>query len=263
MRKGWKIFWIVCASVFGIGVVLCIAGFAVGISDREVREAFRNGFGRFGIHTNHVVTDYETHTEMTVEEVGGEESIPFMGVRNLDVEVKALEFRVVESDEVDVRLVKDVSRECEEHLQIYKEGNTLHIEMEDWKHHDPNAGSITLYVPEGMVLDSVEFSSGAASLELEGLHAREVDLEVGAGSIEASLVEADEISLTCGMGSIAMTAGGRQEDYNYDLEVGMGSVRLGGSEFGGMAMEKNINNRAAKKMDIECGMGSIEIGYEQ
>ena len=24
MKKGWKIFWIVCASVFGVGVVLCI-----------------------------------------------------------------------------------------------------------------------------------------------------------------------------------------------------------------------------------------------
>ena len=36
MKKGWKIFLITCAAVFGAGVVLCIAGFAVGVSDQCV-----------------------------------------------------------------------------------------------------------------------------------------------------------------------------------------------------------------------------------
>lgn len=262
MKKGWKIFWIVCASVFGIGVVLCIAGFAVGISDREVREAFRNGIGRFGIHTNHVITDYETHTEMAVERTDDEESTIFMGIRNLDVEVSKVVFQIVESDEADIRLVKEVSGECEDCLQIYQEGNTLKIEMEDWKHFDNDAGNMTLYVPKGMLFDSVDISVGAATMEIEELCAKELELEVGAGSIAADKMAADEISLTCGMGSVEMTAEGHKEDYNYDLDVGMGSVSLGGSEFGGMAMKKNINHNAGKNMDIECGMGSIAIDFE-
>ena len=65
MKKGWKIFLITCAAVFGAGVVLCIAGFAVGVSDQEVRNAFDWGFGRFGrlgILHDHAVTEYEeTH----------------------------------------------------------------------------------------------------------------------------------------------------------------------------------------------------------
>lgn len=35
MKKGWKIFIITCAAVFGIGVVFCIAGFAVGVSQTK------------------------------------------------------------------------------------------------------------------------------------------------------------------------------------------------------------------------------------
>ena len=58
-----------------------------------------------------------------------------------------------------------------------------------------------------------------------------------------------------------MTMSGEKEDYNYELEVGMGTVAIGGSEFGGMAIEKTIENSASKNMDIECGMGSVEIYF--
>ena len=64
------------------------------------------------------------------------------------------------------------------------------------------------------------------------------------------------------MGRIELTAAGKEQDYNYELEVGMGSVTVGAGEFGGMAVEKTIDNSAVKKMDIECGMGSVEIGFE-
>ncbi len=261
MKKGWKIFWIVCASVFGVGVVLCIAGFAVGVSNREVRAAFRNGFEKFGIHSDSVITDYETHTEMAVERTEDEGDI-FQGIRNLDVEVASMSFQIVGSDRDDLRLVKDVSSECKEHLQIYQEGDTLKIEMEERHRNKYYEGALILYVPQGMVFDSAEFSVGAASMEIEELHAKELEMEVGAGSITADIVEAEEMSLTCGMGSIEMTVGGRQEDYNYNLEVGMGRVDLEENEFGGVAMEKNINNNAAKNVDIECGMGSITLDFE-
>ena len=41
----------------------------------------------------------------------------------------------------------------------------------------------------------------------------------------------------------------------------MGSVVIGGSEFDGMALEKTIQNSASKNMEIECGMGSVEIYF--
>lgn len=261
MKKGWKIFWIVCASVFGVGVVLCIAGFAVGVSDRNVRAAFRNGFERFGIHTDRAFSERETHQDMNAEWIDGEGDV-FKGIRNMDVEVGELSVQIVESDMEGLRLAKDISRECEDHLQIYQEGDTLKIEMEDWKHYNNDAGNMTLYVPRGMMFDSVEFSVGAASLEMEELRAKELELEVGVGSITADMLKADKISLTCGMGSIEMTTEGHPEDYNYNLDVGMGSVVIGENEFGGMAMEKNINHNAAKNMEIECGMGSVEIDFE-
>ena len=37
MKKGWKIFWIICASLTGIGAALCIGGAVVGAGFFEVR----------------------------------------------------------------------------------------------------------------------------------------------------------------------------------------------------------------------------------
>lgn len=259
MKKRWKTFFIVCASVFGIGVVLCITGFAIGVSDSDVRNAFRNGFGFF---SGGVITDYESHTEMSAEQVE-EELESYRGVRNLEVEVGKIALRIAESDGESILVERGLNAECDRHVRIHQEGNTLKVEMEEWKHFDNDAGSITLYIPKGMVFDSAEFTVGAGSMGIENLRTRELDLEVGAGSVEADRIEAEELSLTCGMGSIEMTVKGNEQDYNYDLDVGMGSVTIGGGEFGGMAIEKQVQNHATNNMELECGMGSIEIYFEE
>lgn len=262
MKKRWKAFFIVCASVFGIGVVLCITGFTIGVSDRDVRNAFRDGFGRFGIFCDRAITDYDSHRETSVEQVEGERE-SYHGIRNLEVEVGKTEIQIAESDEEAILIERDMDTEYDKHVRIYQEGDTLKVEMEEWEDVDNDAGSMTLYVPKGMVFDSAELSVGAGSMEIENLRTRELDMEVGVGSIEADRIEAEDLSLTCGMGSIEMTAKGNKQDYNYDLDVGMGGITIGGSEFNGMAIEKQVQNHAVNNMEMECGMGSIEIYFEE
>lgn len=49
MKKGWKIFWIICASLTGIGAALCIGGAVMGADFYEVEAAlntFRVGMDR-------------------------------------------------------------------------------------------------------------------------------------------------------------------------------------------------------------------------
>ena len=262
MKKRWKTFFIVCASVFGVGVVFCMTGFAIGATDSDVRNAFRNGFGRFGIFHNAVITDHESHTEMSTEYVEeGMES--YYGVRNLEIEVGKIELQIAESDEEEILVERNLNAECEKHIRIHQEDSTLKVEMEEWERFDNDAGSITIYVPKGMVFDSAELTVGAGSMGIENLRTRELDMEVGAGSIVADRIDAEELSLSCGMGGVEMTAKGNEQDYNYDLDVGMGSIAIGGGEFGGMAIEKQVDNDAQKNMELECGMGSIKIYFEE
>ncbi len=262
MKKGWKIFIITCASVFGIGVVFCIAGFAVGISDQDVRNAFDLGFGRLGIFHNHVVTEYEENTSMEVKPIIEVTEKTFSDISNLEIDVSCLDIEIRTTQGEYIRVEEErADSNCD--YNIYEEDDTLVIHTEHEKHHrHNNCGTVVLYIPEKQKFEEVDCSVGAGALEVEKLSAGEADFEVGAGSVVLHEFDADrEIAITCGMGSVEMTMSGKKEDYNYELEVGMGTVAIGGSEFGGMAIEKTIENSAPKNMDIECGMGSVEIYF--
>ena len=48
MRKGWKVFWIVCAVCAGIGLVCCSISFVLGVTVEAIENRYPNGFGIFG-----------------------------------------------------------------------------------------------------------------------------------------------------------------------------------------------------------------------
>ena len=48
MKRGWKIFWIVCAACLAVGLVCCAASFAMGVTAEAIAGRFPNGIG-FGM----------------------------------------------------------------------------------------------------------------------------------------------------------------------------------------------------------------------
>ena len=48
MRRGWKIFWIVCAVCAGIGLVCCSIAFIMGVTVEAIENRYPNGFGFVG-----------------------------------------------------------------------------------------------------------------------------------------------------------------------------------------------------------------------
>ncbi len=45
MKRGWKIFWIVCAACLAVGLVCCAASFAMGVTAEAIAGRFPNGIG--------------------------------------------------------------------------------------------------------------------------------------------------------------------------------------------------------------------------
>lgn len=45
MKRGWKIFWIVCAVCAGIGLVCCSIAFIMGVTVEAIENRYPNGFG--------------------------------------------------------------------------------------------------------------------------------------------------------------------------------------------------------------------------
>ena len=54
---------------------------------------------------------------------------------------------------------------------------------------------------------------------------------------------------------------GVKEDYNYDLECGIGEIRCADESYSGFGKDYTIDNHAAKNMEIESGIGKITVKY--
>lgn len=140
-------------------------------------------------------------------------------------------------------------------LVFYPQGShfrKLSIEVEE--------GTVTLGAVEA---DELDVSVGAGTFDgLEKIVAREASFSVGAGALTAESLTANSVEGECGMGEIFLTLDGIQTDWNAQLECGMGEIRLGEDSYSALAMEKKIRNEGAEKyLELECGMGAVEVDF--
>lgn len=90
------------------------------------------------------------------------------------------------------------------------------------------------------------------------LTATEADLEA-VGGITVEQLDAKEIEVECGMGDVLLTLAGAQEDYAFEGECGMGQLSYGGQILTGKV---ELNKKAARKIELECGMGSADVVFD-
>ena len=62
----------------------------------------------------------------------------------------------------------------------------------------------------------------------------------------------------------AADSAGKKTDYNYRLSCGAGTLSLEDEEFAGLGRSKIVDNDgAARKMQLECGMGTLEVSFTE
>ena len=131
------------------------------------------------------------------------------------------------------------------------------------------------------VLEEMDLDLGAAELTADRLQARQFSLDIGAGagtiqslltSEDASLdidvgeltigyFDGSDLELDCDTGQLNITVAGEEQDYNYDLECGIGSIDIGGSSYSGLSSSHSVDNGAARTISADCGMGAISLRF--
>lgn len=122
------------------------------------------------------------------------------------------------------------------------------------------AGQITL---SEVVAETLDVSVGMGEIVVEALTVDKLLGEVGMGRLYLEGAIYDKADVECAMGSLEMVVQGSQDDFDYDVECGMGNITLGGDSYGGVAQEKTIDNGASKKMLVECAMGDVNIAFTE
>lgn len=186
-------------------------------------------------------------------------------------------------------------------MQAYVEGDVLYIKSvrpanltEEIKN-----SSIILYLPEECSLRRLDLSLGAGQLKLKNRVVEDMEVSVGAGqllltdvtlnNLEVSLgageLRAQDVTvlsldasidmgnmdftgainesaeISCSMGNVDMDLEGNLEDFNFQLNCVAGNMEIDGERFSGAAMDRYIDNGAAKYMEINCSMGNVDIKF--
>ena len=268
MKKRWIIFWAVCGVTALLGLVLCLVGLGLGATLDRIGEVYRDGY---------VFEDYDKEDpDISGNAFSGAES--FDGVRSLDVEVGKARVVIEESDGTEIK-VDGSGLNSKQKLSCKQEGTELEIKVTGDR---ISSGEVTLLIsiPKEQTFEEVSFDVGGGVLKIENIAANILDISVGAGETNIERFQAGELDVECGAG-IAALAGellqradlecgvgelelkliGKETDFNYSLECGIGTIDMGNSSFSGLGTERYIDNGQSRELSVECGVGSVELQF--
>lgn len=269
MKKGWKIFWGICGSVFAVGCILCIVSLALGFSWKEAKRLYPNGIGLVG------------RNERQGEYYSGERFIEtYKGVKEIEVDVYASWVNIYTEE----GLQDEVRVECQNipsdmQYNAHIDNGKLKIETRKKVSSGAKDAEVDIYIPQDAYFEQAGVHIGAGSLSVDGLRAKKMEVEVGAGAGDVSGIETEELDakvgagelilagdvkkdaeLECRAGSLLATLAGKKTDFNYKTDTSGGTVLLGNDE---MQFEKRqeINNHAVKNMELDCTAGEMDIEF--
>ena len=159
------------------------------------------------------------------------------------------------SDTLKVRSTKKLSKTRKVHISYPEDVKLQELEIE--------MGAGTVYLNRDIETEKLSVEMGAGEFDSKNpVTAKEADLEIGTGSMTFADLSAKKISGECGLGELDLTMTGTQEDYNYDLECGVGNLDVGSDSYSGLGREKSISNTGAdRKLNLECGMGNVSVDF--
>ncbi len=104
---------------------------------------------------------------------------------------------------------------------------------------------------------------GAGNASISRFSAGELAADCGVGELSLSGTAQNEVDAECGVGTISLTLMGRQEDFDYKIDCGLGQVRVNGDEYSSLSVDKVIDNGAGKEVSLTCGVGTISVKVEE
>ena len=299
MKLFTKISLIVAAIAGGVGILAVVIGLAMGarVKDLEVMGIYisPNQVELSGVIKNeirdeildefddnhHIYNDRDSEYHKGVGEHNNTQngrqdssknSNMVNGINRLEVEAQNANiaiFAVEDTQEI------SYSSNREKEIARVRE-NTLIIEDASLK----GPLELEIYLPVGVmreidieaangvvmadkiVADNVNIDIDNASVNIQQLVVNnKAELQINAGEMNIGYYEGSNLDLECAVGAIMVVCEGNKNDYNYNLECGVGEIILDNETYSGLGQEKQVQNGGTKLIEAECAMGQIQIEF--
>lgn len=271
--KNKKNLIILAICMIFIGIFLLASAFMAGARIDTAMENVKEFFG----DSNNLKYKEDYIEPMDKEIVPMGESFPASLIKNLEIEIEAAEVKIISGNDFQVKSTENICKikQSSDDLKISTERKGFGI----FKFFD-RVPKIQITVPVNVQLDNLDIELGAGQLisdagiktqtgklkigagecKIKNLMVIDgLDVECGAGSVQIEGAITGKSSVECGMGEVKMNLLGNPQDYDYNLKVGMGSVKFNDTEISGLGGNTKSSYSAKNSFKVECGMGAVNI----
>lgn len=301
MKLFTKISLIVAAVAGGLGILAIIIGLAMGADVYDLNDMgihiSPQQLELSGVITEAVeeslVTEVEEMADEIVEYVEKENfhtstthhrdrhhneklhnyTCDFRGIKRLEVDVQNAQITIFATEST-----KEFTYYSNRENSIAKvDGSTLKLED---RSNIRDKMELELYIPIGVlkeieieaingnlvadkiIADNVNMEIDNASVQIEELVVEDkAELQINAGQMVVGFYSGTNLETECAMGSIMVVCEGKQEDYNYDLECGMGQIQIQDNIYSGIGNDLQTSGESKKSIKAECAMGEIILEF--
>lgn len=126
--------------------------------------------------------------------------------------------------------------------------------------------NLLIYIPRDHRFRKVEIEAAAAAVTVEEIQADQLDIEVQAGALTLGRGTVGALDVECQAGSVVLGLEGEKQQFDYELTANVGTIILEDQEqerYTGLRREKNIDNHAGKKAELECDAGELIIRFTE
>ena len=285
MKKFTKITLIFAGILAAIGVICVTVAFSRGLTTKTLvqlardcyfsfdEEGFHFSIGSIGENTDKEndgdkTSNYEvaeSFEDLDIEFGAGELEVRYAdvanvevketGLSNLKVDVKENTLVIREKTKVNININMDDLDDRSLVVLIPNEMKLREVDME--------IGAAKAEIMD-LLADEISITVGAGEAEISNITARQFELEVGAGEANVTQLSVDALDVDAGLGQVNITLNGVQEEYNYSVECGIGTVVVGENSYSGLGEEQNVRYEgAAKKIEIDCGIGKVKVQFQK
>ena len=287
MKLFTKISLIVAAIAGGVGILAVVIGLAMGAKVEDLQQMgiyiSPNQVELSGVIRNELKSEildefddnhhnYGNHGFKHESSVNGDKYTA-NGINRLEVDVQNADitiFAVEDTEEIQyfTNRGKEIAR---------VEGNTLKLEEEiSIKEHL----ELEIYIPAGVlreieieaingaitadsiIADNVSIDIDNASVNIQELVVEnKAELQINAGEMVIGYYEGSNLDVECAVGAMMIVCEGNKNDYNYNLECGVGEIIMGDEIYSGLGQEIHVKNGGTKLIEAECAMGQIQIEF--
>ena len=151
----------------------------------------------------------------------------------------------------------------------------------NWKRNRKNnTAYVVLTLPENTRLDELDISlnAGALSLNHRSLTVNELSVELNAGAVSIRNITSSHTDIDCNAGSVRidgrlrgqtdadcnagkidLTVDSGGEDYSWDTQAALGSIRVNDSFSSGLTNRGRSGGKKTNPLDLSAAVGSIDV----